>query len=67
MAKNRSRTATSKPAALGSFTLGRAAFASISRVERIVPSKALVRDLQAMRDAAPEHRRRVLARAYGKA
>ena len=62
MAKSRKPRASS-----GGYTLGRGAFAKISEVEGLAPSRGLEEDGRAFdrQDLSPTERRRALARKYG--
>jgi hypothetical protein len=55
-----------RDARTGKFTLGRSAFTSISSVEGITPSRAMIRDLDRTERLSPARRRSELTDKYGK-
>lgn len=55
-----------RDARTGQFTLGRSAFTSISSVEGIRPSRAMVKDFERTESMSPTRRRTELSDKYGK-
>jgi len=66
MAKNNASGNKARSAKSGQFTIGREAFAKVSRVEGIVVSRDLRDDLRRLDRVPHEKRRATLAHKYGK-
>lgn len=62
----KSRTQNKRDISTGSYVIGHSAFAKISAVEGISPSKRLAADLHALKEVTSEERRLVLSGKYSK-